>query len=425
MPARRTFGATWWGGAWIDALEHNARLDPNRLPRGRTYARQARVGSMRVEPGVVRASVQGNRPAPYSVLVRVRRFTDAEWTLVLDVIAASAARAAALLDGEVDPGLVADAQSVDVSLLPTAGDVTTACSCPDWANPCKHAAAVCYLIADLLDADPFTILLLRGRSRDEVLDGIRSRRRPVTPAATAGAGATAGASSPSTSPRRAVPRPARRDVARTVPARGVWALAGRTRDEHTSIDQIARLDQIPRIALPAHPGTPAPLALDPPAASGIRRRDLTALAADAAGRAWALLAGDTGSALGLSRPHDLARRAAAATTARDLDDLAQAAAMPARRLAVHAEAWRLGGAEAVDLVDGTWAPRPELLLPARQALAELGVTVRVRDNRVSAGDFQLRLGRSGQWYRFERRNGAWELAAPPDSDPGELLLGAP
>src|SRR3954469_15533337 len=103
-PERRgagRFGTTWWGGAWIDALEHRARLDPNRLPRGRTYARKERVLMMVVARGEVRASVRGSRPSPYAVRVRVREFTAAEWDRVLEAIAAKAAHAAALLDGEL------------------------------------------------------------------------------------------------------------------------------------------------------------------------------------------------------------------------------------------------------------------------------------------------------------------------------------
>ncbi|HEY9557708.1 MAG TPA: SWIM zinc finger family protein, partial [Acidimicrobiales bacterium] len=155
---RRTFGATWWGQAWIDALEHRARLDSNRLPRGRTYARQSRVGVLTVEPGEVRASVLGSRDSAYRVRLRVSAFTDEQWEVVLDAIAARAGHAAALLDGELAPGIVDDARAAGCDLLPGPGEIRTSCSCPDWANPCKHAAAVCYLVADRLDEDPFELL---------------------------------------------------------------------------------------------------------------------------------------------------------------------------------------------------------------------------------------------------------------------------
>ncbi len=416
MAPRRNFGSTWWGKAWIESLEQRARLDANRLPRGRTYARQARVGTLHVEPGLVKALVQGNRPTPYQVQVRVRPFSDEEWKTTLDVIAAKAAHAAALLDGELPPEILQEAQSVEIELLPIAGEVGTNCSCPDWANPCKHAAAVCYLIADLMDDDPFTIFLLRGRARDAVLAGVRSRRSgSADPAASAAPG---GRVDRAGLPGNAglVARASRRDNPVAVAARNVWKSAG------DSNDQASRLDAVERMPLAQHPGTPAPLALDPPPASGISRADLTALAADAARRAWAVLAGDQSSGLGLSRDHDVARRGSMALGTPAFDDVARLAAMPVRRLLAHAVAWQFGGAEGVDLTDSTWVPKAEQMAPAKNVLQEFGANPRLRDNRVSAGDFQLRLGRSGLWYRFERRNGAWELAAPPDLDPAELLL---
>ena len=104
--SRRPFGATWWGKAWLDALEHRARLDPNRLGRGRSYARRGSVLELTVDPGVVRASVQGSRVTPYVVTVRIRPFTDDEWDSVLDVVSAQIGRVAALLDGELPPELV-------------------------------------------------------------------------------------------------------------------------------------------------------------------------------------------------------------------------------------------------------------------------------------------------------------------------------
>ncbi|PLS75442.1 MAG: hypothetical protein CYG61_07465, partial [Actinobacteria bacterium] len=157
MMARRGFAETWWGRAWVDALEHGARLDPNRLPRGRTYARSSRVEDVRVAPGEVLASVWGRRRSPYKVRIRVRTLSDAEWAAVVGAVAAKAAHAAALVDGELDPAVVEDARGAGVALLPDAGELQPRCSCPDWADPCKHSAAVCYLVAGLLDEDPFRL----------------------------------------------------------------------------------------------------------------------------------------------------------------------------------------------------------------------------------------------------------------------------
>jgi uncharacterized Zn finger protein len=176
MAARRVFGSTWWGRAWTDALERRARFDENRLPRGRTYARHGRAHDITLSKGEINAQVQGSLLRPYTVRVHVRLLSDDQWDLLLDAITAKAAHAAALLDGELDPAIVRDARAVGVELLPGAGDLVPRCSCPDRAVPCKHSAAVCYLVADELDADPFALFRLRGRTKDEVLTAVRARR---------------------------------------------------------------------------------------------------------------------------------------------------------------------------------------------------------------------------------------------------------
>src|SRR4030095_5890708 len=174
---RRGFGLTWWGEAWVTARAQGARRAPTRLPRARSYARGGTVGELTIAPGEVRAAVQGRRARPYQVRVRVRVLEAREWDRVLDAIAAQIGHAAALLDGELLPEVADDVRSAGTDLLPGPGELQPRCSCPDWADPCKHGAAVCYLVAGALDADPFSLLLLRGRRRDEVLAALRARRR--------------------------------------------------------------------------------------------------------------------------------------------------------------------------------------------------------------------------------------------------------
>ena len=141
------FGRTWWGRAWLEALEQRARLDPDRLPRGRDYARSGAVGELTLAPGEARARVQGRKTEPYEVRIRVRRFTDDEWDRVLAAISARLGHAAALLDGELPPEVAEDAAAAGLDLLPGGGELGPRCSCPDDADPCKHSAAVCYLVS--------------------------------------------------------------------------------------------------------------------------------------------------------------------------------------------------------------------------------------------------------------------------------------
>ena len=383
--SRRPFGMTWWGKAWLDALEHRARLDPNRLGRGRSYARRGSVLELTVDPGEVHATVQGSRQTPYDVTVRIRAFSTGEWDAVLDVVSAQIGRVAALLDGELPPEVVDDAQAAGLELLPDAGEVRTACNCPDFAVPCKHSAAVCYLIADALDEDPFALLLLRERRRDELLSALRARRQLS----------------------EAVDPPALKARPVGVPAKAAFAR-----------ETLGPLPLPPRPL--GQPGVPsAVLVLDPPRQSGVEGRELVALATDAARRAWELASGDGDGGLGLTRDQDLARRAAGLLGTPGLADLAHRAGVPARALTSWAIAWREGGAGGLAVaVDEPFEVDESALAEGREVLGE---AVRVKGNRVTTGRTQLRLGADGLWYLFTKQFNDWMLTAPPSPDPAELL----
>ncbi|MFP3914417.1 MAG: SWIM zinc finger family protein [Actinomycetota bacterium] len=387
----RRFGSTWWGQAWIEALEQRARLDPNRLPRGRTYARQDRAAGVQSLPGEIRAAVQGSRPSPYRVRVGVRRFTDDEWDRFLGAVAARAGHAAALLDGELEPGIVEDAAAAGVELLPGPGDLDPRCSCPDWAVPCKHAAAVCYLMADELDADPFSLLALRGRSRAQVLDELRRLR----------------------SPARSAPAPVAAPTGEdTIRAAEAWKRVP------------AELPAPPRPR--PHPGIPAVWPTDPPPDAPFTAAGLERLAADAALRAWSASRGDSTSGLTDDYETDLTRRAAHTLGTDGWRELAAAAGESPRRLARRAAAWKVGGTAGVRAQEEPpWRPDPRTMAAARSALVEAGAPptrLRVRLNTLSVGDVQIRLATDGSWWRLRRRGGAWELDSPPASEPDDLWI---
>lgn len=380
--SRRGFGKSWWGAAWVDALTGRASLDPNRLPRGRSYARSGAVGELQVAPGEVRAAVQGTRARPYDVRVRVRQFDDPDWTRLLDVVAARVGHAAALLDGELPPEFLDDVTAAGLELLPGPGDLQPRCTCPDWADPCKHAAAVCFLVADVLDADPFALLLLRGRGRDAVLAALRARR--------------GGATTDPSPPRE-------QDVG--VPARQAFATPERA--------------PLPLPPLPPNrPGRPAALAVDPPAQSGLDAHALSALAADAAQRAHRLLHGAGDADLTLDRDADLARRAAQALGTPEFDRLARRAGVPGPELLRRSLAWRYGGAGGLAVLGEPWQPDVDDLDEGRHAL---GSGVHVRQNRLTLGERQLRLGADGRWYPFQRRRRDWDPAGAAAADPADAL----
>lgn len=172
---RGAFAKSWWAKRWLHVLESFGWS--NRLQRGRSYARSGQVLDLTLTPGQVKARVQGSQRTPYKVSITVAPLTDAQWEHVTDALAQQAIFAAQLLSGEVPHEIEAVFADAGVPLFPeSASDIETRCSCPDYANPCKHIAAVYYLLGERFDEDPFLIFALRGRTQPQMLTALRSRR---------------------------------------------------------------------------------------------------------------------------------------------------------------------------------------------------------------------------------------------------------
>jgi uncharacterized Zn finger protein len=173
---RGSIGEQWWSRRFIDVLESFGMA--GRLARGRNYARRGQVLGFQISCGYVTAQVQGSRPQPYRVRIQVRPLTTREWRRVEQALAAQALFRAKLLAGEMPREIEQVFADCGTPLFPrTARDLTMSCSCPDWGVPCKHLAAVCYVLAEAFDTDPFGVLAWRGRSRDDLLAALRLARR--------------------------------------------------------------------------------------------------------------------------------------------------------------------------------------------------------------------------------------------------------
>ena len=161
MSSRLSYGRTWWGAQWLQAL---TQIDhENRLPRGRSYAGRGAVLDFDVQDGRVRARVQGSRPRPYDVDIQVPAASPADATRLVKQLAADAGLIARLLNRELDPAVLQQAQRLSIPVFPARwSDLKMHCSCPDWAVPCKHLAAVIYLLSQEIDGDPFLVFSLRG-----------------------------------------------------------------------------------------------------------------------------------------------------------------------------------------------------------------------------------------------------------------------
>jgi uncharacterized Zn finger protein len=166
----QSFGTNWWARRWTEVL--NGFGISSRLQRGRRYARQGQVLSIDIGDREIHAQVQGSRPTPYEVAIRVKPIPKPAWERVAKAVAAQAAFASKLLAGEMPPEMEEIFRKAGVSLFPERyRDLTTDCSCPDSSNPCKHIAAVYYLLGEAFDRDPFMIFRMRGISRDEFVGG--------------------------------------------------------------------------------------------------------------------------------------------------------------------------------------------------------------------------------------------------------------
>jgi uncharacterized Zn finger protein len=176
---RGSFAKNWWATRWIKSLEK--LVDAGRLRRGRTYARKGQVLSIEETKSGLVARVQGSRRRAYKVSIDIDHLTDAQWEQVTDALAEQAIFTAQLLAGEMPDNIEEAFQAAGVSLFPeTEVELMTECSCPDWANPCKHVAAVHYILGEQFDEDPFMIFRLRGRTQEQILAALRAWRAEAT-----------------------------------------------------------------------------------------------------------------------------------------------------------------------------------------------------------------------------------------------------
>ena len=156
-----TYGKTWWGQQWLNSL---TKIDyDNRLPRGRTYANKGAVKSVILDKNKISAKVQGSRTKPYKVEVSVPVFTDKQNNELVGLVRDNPQILSKLLNKELAPELDNIAMAGDIHIFPASWrDLGMNCSCPDWAVPCKHLAAVIYMVANEIDKNPFVLLNFHG-----------------------------------------------------------------------------------------------------------------------------------------------------------------------------------------------------------------------------------------------------------------------
>ncbi|MFF3615700.1 SWF or SNF family helicase [Streptomyces sp. NPDC002580] len=388
----RGFARTWWGRAWLTALE-DAALDSESVKAGRRLARAGAVGAVSVRPGRVTAVVRDRDGTAHRADVLLQELSGERWDRFLDVAVERAGHVAALLDRDMPPHLVEDAETAGVELLPGLGDLDAECDCGAWDH-CGHTAALCYQVARLLDEDPFVLLLMRGRGERTLLDALQER---------------GGRSAAET---------------RENDQEGVDAV-----EAFAAGDVLPPLPALPR--LPDKPGGPPSPDTESAPAPGLDPAALQFVAAAAAREAHRTLAGamapDHGRQPMEALPtlaQDAVRLAADDPDEETVRRLAEGSGRDAEELRLAVRAWRYGGAAALSVLEEAWVVDAETSARARGALQDAWDSderpeLHAADNRWTAVGTatQLRLGRDGGWWPYREERGRWTPAGPVANDP--------
>ncbi|MFJ9824926.1 SWF or SNF family helicase [Streptomyces sp. NPDC101160] len=439
-----TFARTWWGRAWLQALEDTA-LDGRQLKAGRRHARAGAVGAVSVRPGRITALVRDPDGTSYRSDVLLQELSEAEWDRLVDLAVASAGHIAALLDREMPPHLVEDAAAAGLELLPGIGDLEPECGCEAWDH-CPHTAALCYQVARLLDEDPFVLMLMRGRGERALIEALQERSaawatvesdksRGGRSGVSGGFGAAGGAGGAG--------------VSGVSGASGTYGVSGVSAAEAFAAGGI--LPPLPAPPVPsAAPGAPPSLDTETDPEPGLDPAALEFLAADAAARAHRLLSGaatavpsppgpaqaEPGAVTAFADPsltvaQDAVRLAAGSPASWIAARLAAGTGRTRTGLDLAVRAWRLGGPAGLAVLEEEWTPDPDAL---RRAEARLLDAWDPADRpalqpsgparwTLTGTDVQLRLGEDGRWWPYREEDGLWTPAGPPEHDPAAALSG--
>jgi uncharacterized Zn finger protein len=393
----RGFAQTWWGRAWLRALE-DAALDSGQVKTGRSLARGGAVGAVSVRPGRITAVVQDRDRTAHRADVLLAELSAEQWDRLIDMAVERAGHVAALLDREMPPHLVEDAASAGIELLPGPGDLEPECGCGAWDH-CGHTAALCYQVARLLDQDPFVLLLMRGRGEHALLEDLQARS--------------------------------------AVPAEEASGPEGVDAAEAYAAGDI--LPPLPAPAdLPEEPGLPPSLDTEVPPGPGVDPVAVRHLAARTAVEAHRLLAqalrdspGRPVPVLELTVAQDAVRLAVAAPGQALAERLANGSGRDVQSLTDATRAWETGGADALSALEEPWVPSGGALARARAALEaawdeDERPSLDADGNRwtVVGVPAQVRLGRDGRWWPCRREGERWILAGPAALDPATALASA-
>ncbi len=165
----RTIAKSFWGKAWGDNLERYSDFE-NRLPRGRTYVRNGSVIDLQIARGTVEALVSGSEI--YRVKIDIAVAAPARWRAICSDCAGSVGSLVELLQGKLSKNVMERVCREADGLFPAPSEIKMSCSCPDWADMCKHVAATLYGVGARLNSDPDLLFALRGVDRAELVSNV-------------------------------------------------------------------------------------------------------------------------------------------------------------------------------------------------------------------------------------------------------------
>jgi uncharacterized Zn finger protein len=164
----RTIARSFWGMSWCTNLEQYSDF-ANRLPRGRTYARNGSVVDLQIAKGEVTAMVAGSEL--YEIEIKIAPVKAAGWKSICRDCAGTIDSLVELLQGRLAKGVMDRVCRKNDGLFPSPAEIKLSCSCPDWADMCKHVAATLYGVGARLDERPQLLFVLRGVDEGELLSG--------------------------------------------------------------------------------------------------------------------------------------------------------------------------------------------------------------------------------------------------------------
>lgn len=162
----REIASTFWGKGWCEHIESFHDYE-NRLPRGRTYVRNGSVIDLQLEPGKITALVMGS--SLYRISVEIKPLPGKMWDGIKTLCSGKIGSLVELLQGRLSGAVMEVMTHRTEGLFPLPGQMSFKCSCPDWAEMCKHVAAVLYGVGSRLDSQPELLFKLRGVDHLELI----------------------------------------------------------------------------------------------------------------------------------------------------------------------------------------------------------------------------------------------------------------